>query len=365
MATAARSTALADVSKRGAFVRTVSPFRKCVSSEPDAKHPPESQRYHLYVSHACPWANRAVIVAALKKLSPKHLSISVVHPTWQRTRPDDPEDTHCGWAFASESDAPFTSPSGFGSFACKDVVPDTVNNCKFVRDLYDLSLSKLTDEERSAFPAQVRFTVPILWDKKLGVIVNNESSEIIRMLNTEFDNLEGVDTSLDLYPEAKRAAIDEANEWIYDGINNGVYKCGFATSQEAYEEAYNNLYESLNRLEKLLTDSPYVAGDTLTEVDVRLFVTLARFDDVYTVYFKATGGAIRTDFPAILNYCRRLCQLHPEIAQSINSEHIRVHYYTSHPVLNHYAVVPIGRGIEPFLSEPFQPVPLLYFIPTR
>lgn len=155
------------------------------------------------------------------------IGLSVTHPTWARTRPDDPEDKHTGWAFASPEDPPRPNPAGFGSFDCEGCIPDTVNNVKFVRDLYEI-----------AGDTNGKYTVPVLWDKKNRTIVNNESSDILRIFNTAFNEGIATNAKLDLYPEALRPQIDEVNEWIYDQINNGVYKCGFATTQEAYDKAF-------------------------------------------------------------------------------------------------------------------------------
>lgn len=180
-------------------------------------------RYHLYVCLACPWANRCLAVLNMKGLQDS-IGVSVTHPTWQKTRPD--KDQHAGWVFASPDDPPLHSIEGFGSFPCDGCIPDDVNGAKTVRDLYDLSND-----------VGGKYTVPVLWDKKLKCIVNNESSEILRMFNAEFQDL-AKHPEIDLYPEELRGEIDAVNEWVYPTINNGVYRCGFAQSQEAYEEAY-------------------------------------------------------------------------------------------------------------------------------
>ena len=349
-AMAAARTALADTSKDGAFERKDALFRKWVGR--DGEHPVESGRYHLYISYACPWANRTLMTGYLKNIVPNHVGLSVVHPTWQRTRPDDADDEHCGWAFANADDPPFHTPNGSGSFPRDEgCTADDVNGAKYVRDLYDISLSKLPEDEQQKCKL-TRFTVPILWDKKLGVIVSNESSEIIRMFNAEFNSLDGVNAELDLYPEALRAKVDAANEWIYPSINNGVYRCGFATKQGAYEEACNELFGALDRLEGILAKTPYVCGDQLTEADVRLIPTLTRFDDVYVVYFKTNKRLIR-EYPAILNYVRRCLQEHEAIRRSIDHKHCVTHYFTSHPVLNTHGIVPLGAGLAPFLDTPY------------
>jgi len=198
------------------------------------------------------------------------IGLSVTHQLWQRTRPG--VDEHCGWAFADPSDPPLVSTSGYGSFTGEGTIPDTVNGAKFVRDLYEKS-----DPEYSGV-----YSVPVLWDKETGTIVNNESSEIIRMFNSAFNSI-AKNPDLDLYPAELRDSIESVNEWIYPTINNGVYRCGFAKSQGAYETAFNELFTSLDRVEEILSKQKYVAGDVLTEADIRLFMTLIRFDDVGAV----------------------------------------------------------------------------------
>jgi len=215
-------------------------------------------------------------------------------------------------------------------------VPDPLYESRFVRDLYERQVGF---SEMSG----VRFTVPVLLDRESGRIVSNESSDIIRMLNSRFN--EWADRpELDLYPEALRGEIDAANEWIYPGINNGVYRCGFATSQEAYETAFSLLNESLDRVESLLAKQHYIAGAHFTEADVRLFMTLIRYDEVYAVYFK-TNGRLMRESPHTLGWLRELMQM-PALGGSINMQHIKLHYYASHPQLNAHAIVPVGRWVD-------------------
>jgi putative glutathione S-transferase len=320
---AAPQTAVSDTTADGAFRRQPAVFRERVSQS--GRYPPEGAcpqahrgeagaamlapdafctagRYVLYVSLACPWASRCVAVRSLKGLE-SAIELVVTHPVWARTRPG--KDEHCGWQFRSESDEPVTNPAGYGpastpasrhgsatahsparrrgSFPCDGCTPDPVAGVRFVRDLYELA---------GATGEGVRFTVPILFDKATKTIVSNESSDIVRMLNSEFNAFASA-PELDLYPEALRPAIDEVNSWVYDGINNGVYRCGFASSQTAYEEAFHLLYASLERVESILRKQRYIAGSQLTEADVRLFVTLIRYDEVYAVYFKTNGRLIR------------------------------------------------------------------------
>ena len=340
----------------GAFVRTESGYREIIS----ATHPvyqPASGRYHLYISHACPWATRCLMVLRLKGLD-ACIGVTIVHPIWQRTRPQNENDTHCGWAFADET-TPLPTSAGNRLYAVKESHLDPINNAAFVRDLYEMCGDKIG-----------KYSVPILWDKNTKTIVNNESSEIVRMFTKEFDEwATGEFAQLDLYPEALRKEIDEVNEWVYSGINNGVYRCGFAKSQvvsvcafvcvnvclrfffkglgfqwrvlnlfllssssssskkkEAYDVAVSELFAALDRAESTLSKHRFLVGDTLTEADVRLFQTLVRFDEVYVVYFKCNMRRI-VEYPNILNYCRDIYQL-PRVSECVNMDHIRIHYYT-------------------------------------
>lgn len=330
---ASAKTALHEMGTKGEFVRTAASFRNMI--EPAGKHPPESGRYHLYVSLACPWASRCVAGLYLKGLQ-DHIGLSVTHPTWQKTRPKDTDD-HTGWMFRSPDDPPLSSSTGFGSFPCKDCIPDPVNKAVFVRDLYDMSAD-----------SGGKYSVPVLWDKQVGCIVNNESSEILRMFNSAFNDL-AANPTLDLYPQELREKIDELNDWIYPTINNGVYRCGFAQTQEAYETAFDELFTALDKVEDILSKQRYLCSDDkLTEADIRLFMTLIRFDEVYTVYFKTNKKYIQ-HYPNMSNYVRDLFQT-PGITESVNMYHIKTHYYTSHPRLNYYAIVP--KGGDAWWEEP-------------
>ncbi|CAM6031309.1 unnamed protein product, partial [Sphagnum compactum] len=318
-------SALQEIDTDGKFVRTQSLLREKISPN----HPvyqPENDRYHLYIALACPWANRCYAVLKLKGLE-SCIGVSITHPTWQRTRPNDPDDSHCGWVFNTGVVA---SPSGYGKFSNSNCTPDKVNNVASIRDLYEMC----TDQK-------AKFTVPVLWDKKTSTIVNNESSEILRMLTQEFDVFAtGPYANLDLYPSHLRSAIDAENDWIYHDINDGVYKCGFAQTQESYDAAVNSLFTSLDRLESMLSKHRYVVGDTLTEADIRLFMTLVRFDEVYVVYFKCNKKRIM-DYPNIRQYVRDIYQV-PGVGDSIDIAAIKTHYYTSHPRLNYFAIIPRG-----------------------
>ncbi|MEP9373886.1 glutathione S-transferase family protein [Mesorhizobium sp. KR1-2] len=297
----------------GRFVRSQSQWRDWVS--PDGRPAPgktrsfkaEPGRYHLYVSWACPWAHRTLIFRALKKLD-GIISVSVVHHYMG-------ED---GWTFLAEDGA----------------TGDTLYGLDYLHQIYTKA-----DPHYSG-----RVTVPVLWDKQQQTIVSNESSEIIRMLNSAFN--EWGDASLDFYPEALRPEIDTLNDMIYPMINNGVYRAGFATTQEAYEEAFGELFGALDALEERLSRQRYLIGDRLTEADWRLFTTLVRFDPVYVGHFKCNLRRI-ADYPNLSNYLRDLYQV-PGVAGTVNFLHIKAHYYGSHVTINPTRIIPVGPEIDLF-----------------
>jgi len=265
----------------------------------------EPGRYHLYVSLACPWAHRTLIFRALKKL--EHIiSVSVVHHHMGEN----------GWTFRSDDGA----------------TGDTLYGLDYLHQIYTMA-----DPTYSG-----RVTVPVLWDKKDKTIVSNESSEIIRMLNQAFD--EWGDASVDFYPEALRGEIDAVNELVYPSINNGVYRAGFATTQAAYEEAFNELFAGLDTLEDRLSRQRYLVGDRLTEADWRLFTTLVRFDPVYVGHFKTNLRRI-ADYPNLSNYLRELYQV-PGVAETVNMLHVKAHYYGSHTGINPTGIVPVGPEMD-------------------
>ena len=292
----------------GAFVRPTTKFRNWIT--PDGTAGPSGSggfraatgRYHLYVSLACPWAHRTVIFRTLKRLQ-DHIGLSVVHP-------DLLSD---GWTFASD----FTGATG-----------DTLFGLTHLRDLY-----RRADPQISC-----RVTVPVLWDKLTGSIVSNESSAIIRMFNAAFDAITG--NTNDYWPADLRNAIEPINARIYDTLNNGVYKCGFATSQAAYDAAIGPLFATLDWLEEHLARHRYLLGDTLTEADWRLFTTLIRFDPVYHGHFKCNRARI-VDYPNLWAYARALYQW-PGVAETVHFDHITRHYYYSHDSINPHRIVPIG-----------------------
>ncbi|TPX30877.1 glutathione transferase [Synchytrium microbalum] len=301
-------------SKDGEFRRQVSSFRDHIASDPAAKFTPDANRYHLYISRACPWAARVHMVRALKGLE-SVIGLTVVD--WNMGKD--------GWKF---------SPEVAGCDA------DTVNNATFLKEIYFKAEPTYSG----------RFTVPVLWDKKLNTIVNNESSEIIRMLNSNFDAYSSK-PGVTYYPAELAKQIDEINEWIYSDINNGVYKSGFATSQQAYASAASKLFESLDRVEKILAKSQWLVGNQFTEADIRLFTTIVRFDPVYHTHFKANLRSITHDYPNILRWARQIYQTFPEIPQTVNMEHIKGHYYVSHIQINPFQIVPLNNG--PDLTVPY------------
>lgn len=314
MASIARDS-LAEVSATGAFVRTESACRDAVSGEPGAQFPAVAGRYVLYVSYACPWASRVLAVRAMKGLE-HAIDLAVVAPIWDATKPD--VDAHRGWVFDA---------------AVPGATADPVFGSRTMRGVYD-----------ACGAAVAKFTVPALLDKVSGRVVNNESSELVRMLNSQFNHL-AANPSLDFYPEHLRAEIDAVNDDIYNAINNGVYKCGFAQSQAAYNEAFAALFDALRRYEARLSSQRYLVGGVLTEADIRLFVTLVRFDAVYYVHFKCNGGLIRADFPALHAYTRDIYQT-PGVASTVHMGHIKEHYFGSHAKLNPFGIIPLGSPAD-------------------
>ena len=295
----------------GRFVRKPPQFRNWITVDGSAGpsgtagFEAEAGRYHLYVSLACPWAHRTLIFRALKGLEDM-ISVSVVH--WYMAE-------H-GWTFEP----------GDG------IVPDTINGARYMYEVYTKAMPDYSG----------RVTVPVLWDKKTETIVSNESPEIIRMFNSAFDGI-GAKAG-DFYPESLRMEIDALNARIYDTVNNGVYKAGFATTQEAYEEAVQPLFASLDWLDERLSNQRYLAGATITEADWRLFTTLVRFDPVYVGHFKCNTRRI-ADYPNLSGYVRDLYQ-QPGVGETVNLEHIKNHYYTSHETINPTRVVPAGPLVD-------------------
>jgi len=296
---------------QGRFVRSESQFRNWITRDgspgPSGRggFKAEPGRYHLYVSWACPWAHRTLIFRKLKGLD-SLIDISAVNAYMGAE----------GWTFHP----------GEG------VIPDSVNGVTRIYELYLIADPKYSG----------RATVPVLWDKAGRTIVSNESAEIIRMLNSAFDDVGGND--LDFYPEDLRAEIDELNDFIYSNVNNGVYKAGFATTQEAYEEAAVALFDALDKLDDRLRTRRYLTGPRITEADWRLFTTLVRFDPVYHGHFKCNRRRI-VDYPNLSGYVRDLYQV-PGVAETVRVPIIKAHYYGSHKTINPHGIVPIGPDID-------------------
>ncbi|MEO9514650.1 MAG: glutathione S-transferase family protein [Paracoccaceae bacterium] len=296
----------------GKFERSIAKFRNWVTA--DGSPGPsgvggfaaESGRYHLYVSNACPWAHRALIFRQLKDLG-DHISVSAVHPDMLKD----------GWTFETDEHG---------------ATGDTLYGVPFARDIYVKADTTFSG----------RVTVPILWDKKLETIVSNESSEIIRMMNTAFNDLTG--NTLDFWPDHLRDAIEPVNARIYDTFNNGVYRSGFATSQHAYDQAVTALFDTLDWLEDRLSSDRYLMGDRITEADWRLFPTLVRFDSVYHLHFKCNRRRI-IDYSNLWAYTRELYQW-PQVAKTVNMSHIIRHYHFSHESINPHRIIPINPHLD-------------------
>ncbi len=291
--------------KDGRFRRKAMAFRNWIKADGSTPFTPDANRYHLYVANACPWAHRAMIFRKLRGLE-KSISISIV----------DTLMFDNGWRFRE----------GEG------YIPDVINHKDFLYEVYVTADPEFTG----------RVTVPVLWDKWNNTIVNNESSEIIRMLNSEFHAI--ATDGIDYYPDHLAADIDTINERIYHTVNNGVYKCGFARSQEAYEESAVAMFETLDYLEERLSQQRYLIDEQITEADWRLFTTLVRFDPVYVGHFKCNLKRI-ADYPNLSNYLRDLYQ-QPGIAQTVDLVQIKEHYYRSHESINPSRVVPLGPKVD-------------------
>ena len=296
---------------QGEFKREAAQLRNWITADGsagpsgDAGFKAEKDRYHLYVSLACPWAHRTLIFRHLKGLE-DYISVSVVSP----------DMLEHGWTFDKDNHS----------------TGDALFNSDFMHQIYT----------RNKADYSGRVTVPVLWDKKTQRIVSNESAEIIRMFNSAFNTLTG--NERDFYPQSLRSEIDEINEFVYHNINNGVYRAGFATTQDAYTEAFDDLFAALDKIEQRLTVNRYLVGETLTEADWRLFTTLIRFDSVYVGHFKCNLRTIES-YPAISNYLRELYQLEG-VSKTVDFYHIKRHYYFSHTMINPTQVVPKGPDID-------------------
>lgn len=301
----------------GAFKRSEAKFRNWITADGapgpsgEGGFKAESGRYHLYISNACPWAHRTMIFRQLKELV-DHIDISVVHP----------DMLEFGWTFETDD---------------KGANGDTLFGSDFAHQIYTRAMSDFTG----------RVTVPILWDKERKTIVSNESSEIIRMFNSAFDGVTG--NTLDFWPQELRTEIEPVNARIYDTLNNGVYKSGFATTQAAYDAAVHPLFDTLDWLEERLTAHRYLMGDRLTEADWRLFTTLIRFDPVYHLHFKCNRKRL-IDYPNLWAYTRELYQW-PGVAETVNFDHIVRHYHYSHDSINPHRIVPINPELDYWLPH--------------
>lgn len=294
------STAVTD----GEFVRQQSRFRDWVTADGSSGYRAEPGRYHLYVALACPWSHRTVIVRMLKRLEDV-IGVSYIHPFRDER----------GWAFAG---GPYR---------------DDVNGWEFLSEAYEATTPGY----------EGRVSVPVLWDKETGRVVSNESADIVRMLNAEFD--EWGNTGIDLYPEDRRAEIDELDDFIYENVNNAVYRAGSAQSQAAYERAYRAVFDALPKLDERLASRRYLTGERITEADWRLFVTLVRFDSVYHTHFRCNGARI-VGYPNLWGYTRDLYQ-QPGVADTVAMDEIKRHYYTTHDMLNPKRIIPAGpEGLD-------------------
>jgi len=303
-----RPEGLGQTDDDGSFDRIETTFRDLIRDDPDARFQPEAGRYHLYVSRACPWAHGAVLTRRLLGLADA-ITMDVVEPFRDER----------GWQFSPEK---------------PDCTPDTLLGHDYLADVY-----------READPDYTgKVSVPVLWDRREGTIVNNESIEIMRMLASEFGDHATGDLGLDLYPEGRRALIDDVVDQLYEPINNGVYRAGFAETQAAYELAVAELFDALDHWEAVLADQRYLLGESLTLADLRLFPTLVRFDPVYNIHFKCSVRRLR-DYPNLWNYTKEVYQL-PGVAATVNAEHIKEHYYTTHDSIDPKGIVPVGPAVD-------------------
>ncbi len=296
----------------GTWQRQQSPFRRWVTADGSGEFPAEAGRYHLYVAKACPWAHRAIIFRRLKGLEDA-IGMTVV----------DPIRDEQGWRFIA-GDAPDDPANG---------ERDPLHGWRYLAEGY-----RLADPSFDG-----RVTVPTLWDRETETAVNNESADVIRMLNSEFDAFAAY-PERDYYPVELRDDIDSINEWVYATVNNGVYRCGFATSQSAYDDAFDELFASLDKLDAMLGERRYLLGDRITEADWRLFTTLVRFDAVYVGHFKCNLRRI-ADYSNLWPYARELYQI-PGIAGTVDFDHIKRHYYVTHDQINPTGIVPKGPEID-------------------
>jgi putative glutathione S-transferase len=295
------------------------------------------------LSYACPGSHRALIVRTLKGLEDV-ISVTFVHPTWRLTNPRDEKDKHRGWVFGDPSGLPFQNTIGRGGpfpSSYTNNEPDPIFGAYSIREIYE-----------EANDTSGKYTIPLLWDKKLNTIVNNESSDISYMLNSCFNEF-ARNPDFDLYTEYDDAAalkLEKVNEWISPLMIHGVYRCGFAKTQRAYDKAISELCRAFDQADELLSTQRYLTGNTVTDADIRLFVTLLRFDEVYAFYFRANARLVMLT-PNLLNFCRDIYQI-PGIAATCDMEQIKAHFYGSHAEWNKYSVIPRGLGFMELLDQP-------------
>jgi putative glutathione S-transferase len=316
-------------------------WRSFIQPDPTAEFPAEKGRYHLYASLACPGSHRALIVRALKGLE-DCISVTYVHPIWRLTKNGTPEEQR-GWVFGDPDGEEFSNTAGRGgpfpaAFECNK--PDPIFNAFSVRDIYE-----------KAGDTAGRYTVPFIWDMKKNTIVNNESSDIAYMLNSSFNEF-AENPDLDLYTEddPDPHKLIDVIEWLSPLMIHGVYRCGFAKTQKAYNKAITELTMAFDRADAVLQKQRFLTGDTLTDADIRLFVTLLRFDEVYAFYFRANTRLVMLT-PSLLNYCREIYQM-PGVAETCNMEQIKTHFYASHAEWNKFSIIPQGLGFLKMLEEP-------------
>jgi len=301
-----QTDAYQSTNEEGEFERQQTTFRDRIEDDPDARFQPEKGRYHLYVCYACPWAHRTLLVRALKGLEDA-ISVDYV----------DPVRAENGWQFTPEKDG---------------CTPDTITGSDYLREVYVAADHDVTG----------RVTVPVLWDRTEATIVNNESAEILRMLDTEMDAV--ADHDVDLYPAGYRDDVDRIIEEIYEPINNGVYRAGFAKSQSAYDGAVDDLFDALDHWDDVLADQRYLAGDRLTEADICMFTTLIRFDAVYHTHFMCNKQFIH-QYENLWPYLRDLYTT-PGVAETVRMDHIKEHYYTTHPDVTPSRIIAAGPALD-------------------
>jgi len=316
-----------EADEKGVYRRNAAKHRHYIQK--GAEFPPEANRYHLHIALACPWADGVLAMLYLKGLD-HAISYSIVHPTWAKTS-SDPADKHFGWVYKNPGDEPLSNPLGYGSFKCDEtLIPDASTNVASIRELYNHGGD-------NSGP----YTTPTLYDKETKQIVSNESTEILKMLNFEFEDF--AKNNINFYPQELMEELQQLNDTlVYLTVNNGVYRCGFAKSQEAYDTAVEELFAALEKLELTLGKQRYLGGSTFTWLDLRFFMTMVRFDPVYITYFKTNKKRL-VDYPNILGFVRDVYSMQG-VKKAINMEHIKTHYFTSHPHLNTFGIIPAYDG---------------------